>query len=150
MFKYDFIYGSQKTALDGPQKIVLSKTLYNKFFSDEDPVGKTLTITNNHGKTEYQITGVFSESKFNSHVSPQFICSMNSGVVGRFIYNSDELVGNNFIFTYIKLKPGILKEDFEDKLPAFLEKYIGENLKKAGATKDHHLQNVADIHLYSY
>lgn len=149
MFKYDFIYGSQETALDGPQKIVLSKTLYNKFFSDEDPVGKTLTIANNHGKTEYQITGVFSESKFNSHVNPQFICSMNSGVVGRFIYNSDEMLGNNFVFTYLKLKPETSKEDFEAKLPAFLEKYIGENLKKAGATKDHQLQNVADIHLYS-
>jgi len=149
LFNYDFIYGEQETALDGPQKIVLSETLYNKFFNDDDPVGKTITIANNHGKTEYQITGVFSESKYNSHVKPQFICSMNSGVVGRFIYNSDELAGNNFLYTYIKLIPETSREEFSKKLPAFLEKHIGDVMKERGISKVHNLQNVADIHLHS-
>jgi len=74
---------------------------------------------------------------------------MNSGVVGRFIYNSDKLAGNNFLYTYVKLNPETSKEVFESKFPAFLEKYIGDVLKERGFSKEHHIQNVPDIHLYS-
>lgn len=148
-FNYDFIYGNRKTALDGPQKIILSETLYNKFFNGEDPVGKSITISNTHGKTDYQITGVYSESKYNSHVNPQFICSMNSGTIGKFIYNSDELAGNNFLYTYIKLAPGTKTESFNAKFPDFLNTHLGDVMKERSLYKEHYLQNVADIHLHS-
>jgi len=149
LIKYDFIYGNQETSLDGPQKIVVSEILYNKFFDGEDPIGKSITISNNHGKTDYQITGVYTESKYNSHVNPQFICSMNSGTVGKFIYNSDELAGNNFLYTYIKLVPGTKAESFNSKFPDFLNKHLGDVMKEGTLYKEHYLQNVSDIHLHS-
>ncbi len=149
IFNFEFIHGDRTSALNGPQKVVLSSALSSKLFANEDPIGKLISITNNHGKSDYEITGVYDENKHSSHVSPAFICSMNSGVVGRFIYASNELAGNNFLYTYIKLREGSSPDALEEKLPAFLDKHIGEQLKSFGATKSHHLQNVADIHLTS-
>jgi putative ABC transport system permease protein len=48
VFSFDFVSGNPKNALDGPDKIVLSESLANRIFGDEDPMGKIIKSTMVH------------------------------------------------------------------------------------------------------
>ena len=105
IFDYPLVYGNRTTLLQDPQSIVLSKALYGKMFDGGDPVGEVVTIINDYGTSDYKITGVYDDEGVYSHFNPGFICSMNSGSIGKFVYNNDRIAGNNFLYTYVKLKP---------------------------------------------
>ena len=44
MFNIEFVRGDIKSALNGPHDIVITEEMANKYFGDEDPLGKTLTV----------------------------------------------------------------------------------------------------------
>ena len=68
MFTFPFLKGDPKTALDGPRSVVVTESLARKFFGDEDPMGKLLTIT----RDPYTVTGVIRDVPENSHL--HFAC----------------------------------------------------------------------------
>ncbi|MGZ3874878.1 MAG: FtsX-like permease family protein, partial [Mucilaginibacter sp.] len=57
-----------------------------------------------------------------------------------------EWAGNNFLFAYLKLRPGADVKALEKKLPAFLNKNAGQEMKAIGMTKELHLQPITSIH----
>ncbi|GAB3195332.1 putative ABC transport system permease protein [Pontibacter aydingkolensis] len=64
VFDYEFISGDPRTALDGPQKIVLTEELANKLFGGtEDALGKVLQFSRN----PYTVTGIYKD-KGHSHI----------------------------------------------------------------------------------
>ena len=52
-------------------------------------------------------------------------------------------------YTYIQLNPKSSATELNGKLPAFVEKYAGKELKVAGYGKEMTLLPVKDIHLFS-
>lgn len=54
VFSFPVVFGDSNTSLRGPNKVVLSKGIYEKLFNNDDPVGKIITI--NSG--EYEVTAV--------------------------------------------------------------------------------------------
>ncbi len=121
---YQLLEGNPETALDEPQSIVLSRTLAIKFFGSLAVTGKTITIINDYGQHDYNITGVFEDQGVYSHLNPTFICSMNSGAIGKFVMGSDQMAGNNFLFTYIKTNQAIEASALQEKIPDFLANYV--------------------------
>ena len=65
------VYGSQKEALTKPNTIVLSKKMADKYFPNQDPVGKDLII---NGVEDYPfiIGGVMENFPTNSHLQFDF------------------------------------------------------------------------------
>lgn len=57
--------------------------------------------------------------------------------------------GNNFTYSYIKLNPHASAAALQSKLPAFVEKYGGEELKEGGMQKTLVLQPLSKIHTTS-
>jgi len=92
--------GDPGTALNSPHSIILTQKLAAKYFGNENPVGKVLTVEN---KAQFTVTGVFKEIPSNS----MFIFS---AVIPysymKEIGAADRSWGNNSIFTFIKLKKG--------------------------------------------
>ena len=43
MFNIEFVHGDIRSALNGPHDIVITEEMADKYFGDEDPLGKTLT-----------------------------------------------------------------------------------------------------------
>jgi putative ABC transport system permease protein len=72
--------------------------------------------------------------------------TMNSGGMGEFVRQSDSWAGNNLTFSYIKLRPHADAATLEKKLPAFLNRYGGQQLKDLGMEKILHLQPLGSIH----
>lgn len=146
VFTYHFTSGQATNALANPYSVVLLKSTADKLFGKEDPVGKVISIDNLYGKNDFTVTAVVDESLGKSHIRANLFLSMNSDGIGGMVQNSKSWAGNNFVVSYVKLKPNTHVAALEKKLPAFLNKYGQEELKNQGMQKELHLEPVAAVH----
>jgi len=78
-FSFKLLAGQPAQVLAKPFSVVISQDMAKKYFGDENPVGKTLTIKTDSAYT-YQITGVAENCPSNSSIAYNFVAS-NSGFV---------------------------------------------------------------------
>lgn len=146
LFSFPFLEGHPDFALDQPNTAVLDKSIAEKLFGTESALDKVIRIYNNNGSQDFVVKGVVDVSQKRSHLVAKIFLSMNSGGMGSYVRENDVWAGNNFVSTYIKLSPGSISSEFESKIPAFLEKYGGEELRKFGMGKELVLQPITDVH----
>ncbi|MDX1940725.1 MAG: ABC transporter permease, partial [Saprospiraceae bacterium] len=149
IFKYDFTEGNPKTALTEPNMVVLTESMAKKIFPNQSAINQTIRISNTIGNLDYRVTGVVKDPKNPSHLNGHFFMSIYSGEIGEFVRDVTNMANNNFLYTYIRLKPGSDAAALERKFPAFVEKYAGKDLAGAGFQKKQFLQAVPAIHLHS-
>ena len=144
VFSIKLVEGVDSIVLKDPFKIVVSQSLAKKYFGNENPVGKFLKT---NGKAEYQISGIFEDLPVNTHMK---IDALGSFTSLQKLWN-DPVTSWNWdgFMTYILLDDKTDAKVFEAKLPAFVLKQNGEDLKKFNAGMVFHLQPVSDIHLDS-
>ncbi len=146
VFDFHFDYGNPANAFTAPNSIVLLKPVADKLFDKEDPTGKVITIEDADGKNDFTVTGVIDESLGKSNIHASMFIGMSANGYGNFILKNTTWSGNNFTYSFIKLRPGADAAAVERKLPAFLKKYGGEQLKNLGMEKQLHLQPLTAIH----
>jgi putative ABC transport system permease protein len=143
---YHFVEGDAKHALDDPYDVVLLKPTAEKLFGDESAVGKMININDQWGKHDFKVTGVIDQSAGKSHLEGSLFINIKSNSTGLGIATDGEWAGNNFLYSYVKLRPGTDVVSFEKKFPAFLNKYAGEKMRQIGMQKELHLEPVKAIH----
>ena len=147
VFTYHFVAGTgDAKILANPYSVVLTKPLADKLFGTENPVDKVVTIDGGYGKHVFKVTGVVDNSLGKTHINATMFITMNSGGIGEYVIKNTMWAGNNFTYSYIKLKPGANALALEQKLPAFLEKNGAAQLKEIGMKKQLHLQAITTIH----
>lgn len=146
VFNYHFTNGIPAKCLNEPYTTVVIKSVADKLFGTDNPVGKVITLDNGFGKHDFKVTGVVDESAGKTHLLGSLFVTMNSGGLGDFVIHNTEWAGNNFTYSYIKLQPGTDTAAFTAKLPAFLNKYAEQQMKVYGMTKQLHLEKVTSIH----
>jgi putative ABC transport system permease protein len=148
VFGYHLSEGVDSTALKAPNQMVLSRSLARKYFGDGSPLGKTMR---NNGETEYLITGVFEDLPGNTHMKIDALLSFQT--YARLLGRKDESELNEWqwdgFLTYVLLAPRVDPAGFQAKLPAYVEKRAGEDLKNQDAGMVFHIQPLTDIHLDS-
>jgi putative ABC transport system permease protein len=144
VFSVKLISGEDSAVLKDPFKVVLSQSMAKKYFGNEDPVGKFIK---SNGKTDYQVTGVFEDLPVNTHMSIDALMSFESL---KKLWN-DPVASWQWdgFMTYVLLDKNADAKAFEAKLPAFVQKQVGEELKKYDAGMVFHLQPLPTIHLDS-
>ena len=146
IFSYRFIEGNPHTALIEPRTVVLQKNTALKLFGTEDPLGKTLRISNKAGDETLKVTGVV-ESLGKSHLEANAFITMNTGLIGDIIRNRiTSWAGGNLIWSFVKLQPGADPKALEAKLPAFLNSHGAQDMKTLGIEKRLELERIAAIH----
>ncbi len=142
-----FIEGNQKTALVSPFSIVLTKSAANKYFGNEDPLGKTLTISGIFGTEDYNITGVIKDYPKNSNMSFTMLGSYST--MEHYVSWIKQW-NNNTLATFVLLKPGVSPEQIDRQFKAFIKQYIPPD-PQTGKQSDlqMYLQPIKDLHLYS-
>ncbi|WP_341227740.1 ABC transporter permease [uncultured Arcticibacterium sp.] len=138
IFDVPFVYGNPKTALDAPNKVILSKTIAEKYFGKENPMGKSLKVDNNYDLT---VGGVYEDFPNNSTLEAELIGSFST-----IKWASNKLHWSNASFeTYFLLEPLVDIKKVEAKINAVLD----ENISKENQWFTFWLQPLSDIHLYS-
>jgi len=66
MFSFPLISGNENTALSNPNSIVISTDFAARYFPDENPLGKILTLNNKH---ELMVTGILKNAPHNSSLT---------------------------------------------------------------------------------
>ncbi|MDX2246494.1 MAG: FtsX-like permease family protein [Bacteroidia bacterium] len=144
VFSYELLEGDPKTVLEKPNTGLIAEDVVEKYFGDEDPIGKRIKFGTNE---EYEITGIL-RSPENSHLKFSFIFSLASAE--NWGPDMVETLATNWgwydFFNYLLLKPGTDPEELEAKFPAFVEKHTREGQWERTKLV---LQPVQDIHLYS-
>jgi putative ABC transport system permease protein len=153
VFTAPALYGDPQKMLNRPNTVVLTEETAQKYFGNEDPVGKMLIL--GEEETLYEVTGVVKGFPENSHFRFNMLASMTS------ISDVDEnqWIGNNN-YTYIILKEGFEPQELEAKIPDLLERYMGPQLEEflgvtmeefnaAGNRFGYFLQPLKSIHLNS-
>lgn len=109
--------GSGKKALQSPKRVLLSKVLAEKFFGQQDPTDKAITLGD---LGEFEIAGVISKPPAKSHIAYDVFVSMAtvplleaSGLMPKKIDSWDSFEQG---YTYIKLSDGITRQSLEGKL----------------------------------
>lgn len=149
---YELTEGNPRKALVEANSVVVSDQLAKKLFGNESALDKSISISQGGPAAEYKVTGVF-KSNIKSYIQANFFTSMTSSGWGEYLRAdpdaSTEWAGQNFIPSYLKLKPGHDKLAVEKKMNEVLEKYGTEDMKALGMHKVLGLEPVKDVYLKS-
>ena len=145
MFSMPLVLGDPATALSEPYSMVISEDLAYKYFGAEDPIGKAVNLDN---RWDFMVTGVMRNLPTNSHMRPDMLVSYATmNVIGS--WDLDDWEYHRNLYTYIRLRENVSPDEFEAKLPAFLERHAGDQYREAGISLRPSLQPLVDIHLFS-
>lgn len=143
LFSFKLYSGNPANVLNQPYSIVLTKSLAEKLFENENAVGKTVRLD---GKDDYMVTGITDAAPDNSQISYDALISFSTLYKDTLKYAMDWNGGNQYI-TYLKLNTPANAVALEKKFPAFLWKNINSVYDKGGLKVTASLQPLLDVHL---
>lgn len=145
VFSFPLVRGNAETALSRPYTLVLSETMAQRLFNDEEPLGQTLMVAG----LDCEVTGIFKDPPPNSHIQPKVVLSMTTltARIARFNDNNWWMRGT---YTYLMLRQPSDAAAVAQKLGVFTETHFADVAQRWDATFRLHLQPVTDIHLTSH
>jgi putative ABC transport system permease protein len=145
LFSFPLIRGVADSSLLALDHAVITEECARKYFGDEDPIGKILTID---GRVDYMITGLVGSIPENSHFKFDILLSYENLLQQNRRYWDNSWISER-VYTYLLLAPGADAEALESKLPQIPETFIGDFMKRAFFLIEYKLVKLKDIHLHS-
>ena len=136
IFTFPWVKGSQDTPFPTMDSIVITERMATKYFGNDDPLGKTLTV---NGRTKLSVTGIIKNVPPNSSLDFDILAWVK--LLGEERLNSWALESASFILLQKNASP----EALEAKIEGITMKYD----KRTGQTVTTHTQPFSRIHLYS-
>jgi putative ABC transport system permease protein len=117
MFTFPLTAGDPKTALKDPDSLVLSEQAAKKYFGDEDPLGKIITVDNTF---PMKVTGVMKDVPGNSTYRFDILVPLE--FYARNIHKEVDLKGfsNQNFFVFVRLRKGSSFDDVNRKIKEFV------------------------------
>lgn len=144
VFSFDFLAGNEQMALLEPNSIILSKSVADRIFGSEDPMGQTLKTASDN---DYKVTGIYRDFPAYSHLIPKAIISASSA---EGLMNPNPGSWGGFgIYTYVLLTQGTDPASFESKLSDIIKNHVAVIFDQFDIKVKYELINLADIHLQS-
>ncbi|WP_299533467.1 ABC transporter permease [Ulvibacterium sp.] len=141
IFNRSLSKGDVEKALSEPYSIVLTQSLAEKIFGNEDAIGKTLKVFDGRSPS-FSVTGILGDDTRNTHIKNDFLISFTS------FYSWESFKGDwdytwnqNMYFTYLKLDPMADASQLKEKIKDFKVEAL--------PYERHNIEPLEDIHLYS-
>jgi putative ABC transport system permease protein len=156
ILKLPMVYGDASHALSEPLTMVISKSKADKYYPNQNPVGKVMYLNNDKSKP-YKIGAVMQDIPPTSHLHDYSFFLTLEGV--EFWKGEQTTWGASNYNIYVMLKPGADVARFNHKLTdGIINNYYLPDLVKSGNkfasiiknSLKLRLQNVKDINLKSY
>ena len=145
VFNVPLVTGNPRTALNGNDKVVLSESIAKKYFGDENPIGKILDA---EGTFHLVVTGVMRDLPANTHLGFDILASFR--IQEAYSEVPIDEFGWRTSYSYLLLREGSDPAELEAKLPAFVEKYLGDRYGSEEESLTLRLQPLTDIRLHSH
>jgi putative ABC transport system permease protein len=141
MFSFPLVMGNPITALDAPDKIVLTETSAKKYFGNESPLGKIIRIED---AKDFMVSGVAADAPDNSQIKFDFVCSFTSLGASK----NEKWWEANYV-TYLLLKNKEIKP-LQQQVYSYMKDISKTELKMEGSSYlTYHLEPLTKVHLYS-
>lgn len=121
MFSFTFLRGNSKTALSMPTSVVLTRSVAQKYFGDENPMGKRLSVDFGSEFKDLQVTGVIEDVPLNSHLQFKIMVSF------KYFWFADKTEMNyyaNNYYTYVLLNEQASYSDVDLKIRNLYQKHV--------------------------
>lgn len=131
--------GNPNSALLEPGSVVISKSIAQKVFGNENPMGKLISLPPGHYnsiETDFTITGVMDDFAQESHLHPELLIMPGPDVISGWAY------------VYLLLKENINTVNITNKLSDKLNELNGIRIEDESKIQAH-IMNLKDIHLKS-
>jgi len=138
LFSFPLLKGSPENAIKDLNSLVISQSMAEKYFGNEDPIGKVLTINARH---DFIVSGIMFDMPHNSHIQADFICNFEFLIADQW---STRWVDHMY-YTYLRLRPDTDLETFGTKIKSFIN-----DKNHDPTTIQISLQPLKDIHLRSH
>ncbi|HTE32751.1 MAG TPA: ABC transporter permease [Chryseolinea sp.] len=147
VFTHQFISGDPKTCLTQLNTLVVTQSTAKRYFGDDDPLDKSVTIDG----SLWKVTGVIKDVPENTHLKFDILLSRlvdrewvreNGQIKSEAFWNPD-------VYTYLLMPENYDTKDFYDKFPKIFDKYYKSFGDKVGGKYTPILERLADIHFYS-
>ncbi len=124
MFSFPLIQGSPESVISEPEAMVITPEIANKYFGDEDPIGKTLSVWISNTEQIFTIRGIVDSALKNSSIQFDVIIRIEN----RPGYERNMQRWNSFNTPlFVELAPNTKIAQFEEKLNQFAENKWSED-----------------------
>jgi ABC-type antimicrobial peptide transport system permease subunit len=117
IFTFKMLAGEKESALSRANSVVMTEDSATKYFGDENPIGKTLTLDN---KIDVVVTGITERRPVDSSIGYDFLVSMDTALT-LYDWMDDWKVNNQAAF--LLLAEGAESTGLEKKFSSFIDKY---------------------------
>lgn len=140
IFNFPIIKGEKAGQLVRPNTVVLTESAANRYFGEEDPMGKMLTFSTSASQQNFEVTGIIADMPVRSHLHYDFLLSYNTIPKGQ-----QDIWYIHGVYTYVRLMSGKTPGEIEQAFLDISGKYKTDALKhKTWAVE---LIPLKDIHL---
>lgn len=127
MFSLKFIEGRAETALKTVQSMVITKEVADKVFgTNAQALGKQITMQVDGKFLPFMISGVIADLPQNSSLELSVLVRFE--VNPQYVFDKDRW-DNISTDTYLMLKEGVSRQEFEKSIVPFVEKHYAEIIK---------------------
>lgn len=142
IFSFKLLQGDANTVLDAPDKIVLTKTTAEKYFGNENAIGKILLLNNNK---DYEVTGIVADAPGNSQIQFDFIASFSSLGASK----TEDWWSANYVTYLLVNKPENIAP-LQKQVTAYMKTNVAKELNLTGSDYlTYYLEPLKKVHLYS-
>jgi putative ABC transport system permease protein len=142
IFSFPIIEGNAATALDAPDKIVVTKSMAKKYFGNDDPINKTLSI----GDKDFRVSAVCEDVPQNSQI--KFDCATQFSNLNN-VKDETWWTANWITYFLVKNKKDI--QQLQQQIAAYMNtpEVRAEAGLKGTDYLTYHLEPLTKVHLYS-
>ncbi len=138
-FSFPLLSGVPEKVLDDPNGVVISQSLASKYFQQDNPIGKPITISDGFNQLELMVTGVMEDVPANSSLKFEYVLSFEKLLE---IYEWANNWGSSSFMAVVQVSP----EADLDELNRKIEPFFTEHHQISGSNL--FLQPYGDRYLY--
>ena len=152
MFTFPLIRGDAESALDKPYSLVMSEGIAEKYFGDENPLGRTITVNNAY---DFTVTGILQNIPHNTYMQFDMLVPFE---FLRELGEYSDYWGDSYVTTFVKLNENAVVPEVKEKIAqlshhrmADMYRHDAEELRRFNEEPrdEFELMPVADIHLHA-
>lgn len=141
-FSFLLIEGNAETALDGPEKMVITESMAKKYFGRENPIGKAIKV----GEAKnFTITGITADAPQNSQIQFDFVGSFETLNASK----TEKWNEANYV-TFLHLSPNAQTSILQQKIWDYSKVIAKEEMQAEGNQyMRYNLEPFTKVHLFS-